>query len=59
MSYFRTCLLCGSNLDPNEVCDCQTTAKKNEEHYNKLLVCIDGQYKLGGTFINEYNKNND
>lgn len=23
MSYYHTCPLCGSNLDPGETCDCQ------------------------------------
>lgn len=23
MSYYRICPLCGSNLDPGEVCDCR------------------------------------
>lgn len=23
MSYFRTCDICGSNLDPGEICDCK------------------------------------
>lgn len=26
MAYFRTCPLCGSNLDPGEICDCQIGA---------------------------------
>ena len=23
MSYYRTCPICGANLDPGEICDCQ------------------------------------
>lgn len=25
MAYYNTCRLCGSNLDPGEVCDCKAT----------------------------------
>lgn len=28
MSYYRVCLRCGANLDPEEKCDCQ---KEREE----------------------------
>lgn len=54
---YKTCRYCKSNIDFGETCDCQTISKKNEEHYNKLLICIKGQYELGGTLINEYDKN--
>lgn len=31
MSYFRTCPACGSNLDPNERCDCQADRRPGRE----------------------------
>lgn len=31
MSYFRTCPLCGCNLDPGEQCDCAEKEKKLRE----------------------------
>lgn len=33
MSYFRTCPLCGSNLDPGERCECEKEreASKREQ----------------------------
>ena len=31
MAYYRTCPLCGGNLDPGEKCDCQKEKNQPEE----------------------------
>ena len=33
MGYCRTCPDCGSNLDPNEKCDCQNKNEKEAKGY--------------------------
>lgn len=33
MAYYRTCPLCGSNLDPGEKCDCESEKSKREQFY--------------------------
>ena len=34
MGYCRTCPDCGSNLDPNEKCDCQNKDVKEKKEYD-------------------------
>ena len=29
MAYYNTCIECGANLDPGEICDCQKEQEKN------------------------------
>lgn len=36
MAMYRTCPLCGNNLDPGERCDCQEQ-KENERHERNSL----------------------
>lgn len=33
MSYYRTCPLCGANLDPGEICECREIQNKKEKSY--------------------------
>ena len=35
MGYCRKCPDCGSNLDPNEKCDCQNKDAKEAKDYDK------------------------
>lgn len=36
MAYYKTCNICGCNLDPGEVCDCEEKGKENELRFAKL-----------------------
>lgn len=44
MGYFRTCPVCGSNLDPGERCDCEyerdkeRTRREEERERNERLA---------------------
>lgn len=31
MAYYNVCPNCGSNLDPNEKCDCESTQEREKE----------------------------
>ena len=56
MSYFRSCNICGANLDPGEVCGCKSLTEQNKRKFEKLTtVAKNGQLKIGG--ICEYSKN--
>lgn len=35
MGFYTPCPYCGSNLDPNEKCDCQNNEKKEENGYDE------------------------
>jgi len=35
VGFFRTCPDCGSNLDPNEKCDCQNKNEKEATCYDE------------------------
>lgn len=35
MGFYRTCPYCGSNLDPNEKCECQENERKEAEQYDE------------------------
>lgn len=37
MAFYRTCPLCGCNLDPGEKCDCETEKKKQEDFYRSMF----------------------
>ena len=37
MSYYRTCPLCGANLDPGERCDCKDCDSTDEDHNREEL----------------------
>lgn len=48
MSYFRTCQLCGCNLDPGEQCDCMERSNRNKRKYDELLDQDEfGQFCIG------------
>ena len=36
--YYRTCHLCGANLDPGERCDCMEEKEKTAKKYEELLT---------------------
>ena len=36
MAYYKTCHICGGNLDPGETCDCKEKSKENETRFEKL-----------------------
>ncbi len=38
MSYYRTCLHCGSHLDPGEKCDCKREAAPVLQHRDGGMV---------------------
>ncbi len=40
--YYKTCEICGANLDPNEKCTCQQEAKEEKERaeINKKVSAI-------------------
>ena len=54
MAYYRTCDICGSNLDPNETCDCKEKSKENEARFEKLTKVTEetqsGQIELNLEF---------
>lgn len=37
MAYFKTCLKCGCNLDPEEKCDCEVQLKIDHIKKQKLF----------------------
>lgn len=37
MAYYRTCPLCGSNLDPGESCDCEDEREKAQEQRKRQI----------------------
>ena len=36
MAYYRTCTICGCNLDPGETCDCEKVSRENKLRFEKL-----------------------
>nr|WP_315104215.1 hypothetical protein [uncultured Catonella sp.] len=36
MAYYKTCYICGCNLDPGETCDCEEQSRENELSFGKL-----------------------
>lgn len=40
MPYYRTCHICGSNLDPGETCDCMEKGKENAIRLGKFIKKI-------------------
>lgn len=43
MSYYKTCPLCGSNLDPGEACDCHRKAERSSRNVDNFLKVGIGQ----------------
>lgn len=46
MAYYNVCPNCGSNLDPNEKCDCESTQereKKQSRAYYRKYLRMDGR----------------
>lgn len=37
MAFYKTCPKCGSNLDPNEQCDCEQEEKRKKEFYAQSM----------------------
>ena len=37
--YYRTCQFCGSNLDPDERCECRQEKKQKDNRFMALLGC--------------------
>lgn len=37
MAYYRTCPLCGGNLDPGEPCDCQEERERENMRIERML----------------------
>lgn len=37
MAYYNTCPRCGSNLDPQEKCDCETREVEQQQFFKKYL----------------------
>lgn len=31
MAYYKTCGVCGSNLDPGEICDCKAAKEREKQ----------------------------
>ena len=40
MAYYRTCDICGSNLDPNETCDCEERSRENALRLSRFIKKI-------------------
>ena len=50
MAYYNVCPNCGSNLDPNEKCDCESTQEREKEQsraYYRKYLRMDGRGKRG------------
>lgn len=46
MAYYNVCPNCGSNLDPNEKCDCESTQEREKEQsmaYYRKYLRMDGR----------------
>lgn len=50
MAYFKTCPLCGANLDPGELCDCQAERKRQKEFYKFAIKESPGNGQLSFSF---------
>ena len=37
MAFYKTCPLCGSNLDPGEKCDCEQEEKGTRERFTQVM----------------------
>ncbi len=37
MAYYRVCPNCGSNLDPDERCDCQDEKEERQEFFDRHI----------------------
>ena len=49
MAYYRTCPLCGANLDRGEKCECQEEKEKKKEFFSQHLKMEPGARQL--TFV--------
>ena len=41
MAYYKTCPLCGANLDPMEKCDCQERAEQLRKKFELITTVSD------------------
>lgn len=47
MAFYKTCPLCGSNLDPGESCDCQEEKEQDRRKAQSMMkVGRDGQMQM-------------
>ena len=54
MAYYNVCPNCGSNLDPNEKCDCESTQERENEqsraYYSQILMTDEKGGQMAFTF---------
>lgn len=51
MAYYRTCPICGGNLDPQERCTCQARSEQLRKKFKLLTTATDsGQIEIGGLY---------